>query len=102
MFGIARALPAELLAQDRVIRIVLGDTPPQELLRPPVRFGNLRSIRLVIHGHVLPERQDEAARLPRERQGEFENLLQGRFGHPFYFALPGATCPKGAIRSTHA
>ena len=86
MLGIAHAISAELFAQDCVIWVALADTAPQELLCPSVRFRNLRSVRLVIDSHVLPARQDELARLPRERQCKFKDIVQGRFGHRFYFA----------------
>ena len=99
MLGIAHAISAELFAQDCVIRVTFADTEPQKLLCPSVRLRNLRSVRLVIDSHVLPARQDELTGLPRERQCKLEDIVQGRFGHRFYFASARENRGNGKISS---
>src|SRR5262249_11147137 len=75
VIGVVRAVSAELFAPDRVIGIALGDTLPQKALSPAVRFGDLRSVSLKVHGDVLPQRQDELACLFRNRECEVEDFV---------------------------
>jgi hypothetical protein len=59
MVGIAEVLAPEFFAQDGVTRVSLSNAFAEQFFSTPVGFRNFRSVALVLHTSVSPERKDK-------------------------------------------